>query len=139
MNEFIRSYYLTALFVIAFAISIPLFALYGSGVLTSLQILLLILGSSGPAIAAMVVARVSGDRSALITWLFIGSRGSVPICALFHAVYNTCGLILLAGGPIRALLTAETLALLVLVVILLVRYSVDLTSYPSTSKDFSAA
>lgn len=65
MSGLIRRCSLTPFFVIAFAIPIPLFALYGSGALASFQILLLILGSSGPAIAAVVVARVLGVRSAL--------------------------------------------------------------------------
>jgi membrane protease YdiL (CAAX protease family) len=241
---------LLSFLAIAFAIATPAFALYGSGAQPALQPIFLILGSCAPALAAVLVARFSGDRDSLryrltlwkvqaiwyfasvflpsmtwlvsavavsafdvpvrlaatslaafplifltnfveevgwrgfalprllarqsplaasillgfmwivfhaplywqrplegllflapiapisiiITWLFLGTRGSVPVCTLFHAVFNTWALALLETSAIQPLLLAETAVLLVVAAILAIRLRTSATSARSEAR-----
>ena len=52
-------------FILAFAISWPAFAVYGSGAPPSSQFLLLIVGSCAPAIAALAISSATRDRPSL--------------------------------------------------------------------------
>lgn len=66
--------------------------------------------------------------SVFLTWLFIGSGGSVLICTLFHAVLNTWVQVLLAGENAGALLAVTVAVLWALAGVLVARLGVGLGS-----------
>ncbi len=74
-----------------------------------------------------------------MTWSFIGTDGSVPLCSLFHAIFNTWSLALLTGASAHALLALETAALIVVTLFLAIRYGSSLSPHPSTRTDGTSA
>jgi len=76
---------------------------------------------------ALVFIVLALALSVFLAWLFVHTGGSVLLCTLFHAVYNTWSQAFLTAQGSEGILAMTAVVLWVVVGFLVVRYGVDLS------------
>lgn len=68
--------------------------------------------------------------SMVLTWLFLNTGGSVPLCTLFHAVFNTWAQVFLNTPGSEIMLVSAILVLWVFAGLLVLRFGLGLVRMP---------
>jgi CAAX protease family protein len=77
--------------------------------------------------------------SILVTCLFLATRGSVPARTVFHAIFNTFSVTLLADISVEPLLISVSVALALTALLFMSRYGSDLSAGAGQANGLSAA